>query len=409
LTLYEKGIIFDTMAKANSKKNLTGSSWAIRPEALKTLASSGFVDNVFNENGSIAQKNFVYDLGNGIKSIHIDGPLSYRSDVLSAIFGTDTYDSIGDAFKALVADPDVLGIVLEINSPGGEVAGCSDLSDLIFSARGTKPYGITARIGGMGCSAAYWIASSAEKVLISESGAAGSIGVIAAFDAAGEETERVITSDLSPNKNPNPDDPAGLAAIKKNLNDLASVFISAVARNRNVSFESVIDRFGGGSVFVGQKAVDAGLADNVMSIDYFIKQRRATMANEKEQQASATDAAVKAAVEAERTRVSAIRAAFSGLNMEAECDEFISAGKSADEARAKALDESKKKLAEKDENIPPVGSPEQLALIKKGLAAEAAAQNNIKGSAPSEEKSAAEQRMKWAAEATAQRYSNRRK
>ena len=72
----------------------------------------------------------------GIAVIHVDGALSFRSNLFTAWWGEDTYNSIEAAFDKCLADESVKGIVFDINSPGGEVSGCSDLSDRIFNARG---------------------------------------------------------------------------------------------------------------------------------------------------------------------------------------------------------------------------------------------------------------------------------
>ena len=62
-------------------------------------------------------------------------------------------------------------------------------------------------------------------------------------------------------------DPEGLALIKKELNDLAEVFVQNVARNRGTTAEDVKMNFGKGGVFIGENAVAARLADGVMSLD----------------------------------------------------------------------------------------------------------------------------------------------
>jgi ClpP class serine protease len=50
------------------------------------------------------------------------------------------YDGIRQAFLTAMEDPDISGICLDIDSPGGEVAGCFDLVDVIYGARGKSPF-----------------------------------------------------------------------------------------------------------------------------------------------------------------------------------------------------------------------------------------------------------------------------
>ncbi|TOL42864.1 serine peptidase, partial [Vibrio parahaemolyticus] len=68
------------------------------------------------------------------------------------------------------------GICLDIDSPGGEVAGCFDLVDLIYELRGKKP--IYAILSENAYSAAYAIASAADKIYVPRTGGVGSVGVI---------------------------------------------------------------------------------------------------------------------------------------------------------------------------------------------------------------------------------------
>ena len=158
---------------------------AIRKEDAELLASSDFkplfddngnYEGVWKADGEPNQVNNITYREDGIAVIHVDGALSFRSDFFTAWLGWDTYNSIEAAFEECLENDSVKGIIFDINSPGGEVNGVADLADKIFSARGSKPYGIVARTGGMMCSAAYWIGSSCEKIYTASNGTLGSIG-----------------------------------------------------------------------------------------------------------------------------------------------------------------------------------------------------------------------------------------
>ncbi|EKB0247321.1 S49 family peptidase, partial [Escherichia coli] len=79
-------------------------------------------------------------------------------------------------FLTALNDPDVKGICLDIDSPGGEVAGCFDLVDTIFACRGQKP--VHAILSESAYSAAYALASAADRILVPRTGGVGSVGVI---------------------------------------------------------------------------------------------------------------------------------------------------------------------------------------------------------------------------------------
>ena len=135
--------------------------WAIMPTEIENICSSDFGDPTWKDSNEPNHKNNV-DIRDGIAILHIDGALTYRSNVWKAIFGMDTYDSIANAFNEIIANDDVKGIVLSIDSPGGILSGVSDLAELIYKNRGTKECGIVAHSAGRMCSAAYWIASACE-------------------------------------------------------------------------------------------------------------------------------------------------------------------------------------------------------------------------------------------------------
>lgn len=394
---------------------------AIRKEDADVLASSDYSYrfdkergkwSLKDENNESSQENDIVMKGD-IAVIKVDGPLSYRSCLESIWWEEDTYDSIERAFKKCLADDKVKGIVFDINSPGGEANGCADLSDKIFNARGSKPYGIVARTGGMMCSAAYWLGSSCEKVYTASNGTLGSIGVLCAFTKIKESIleTTVITSDLSPDKSPDPNDPEGLALIKKELNDLAEVFIQNVARNRGTTAEDVKMNFGKGGVFIGENAVAAKLADGVMSLDDLCDKMKqgasfnggACMAtNVKVAEAKSETAdmeAVKAQAVAEyKQRVASINGVFEGLDVSAEEknkfieDDSKTVADATEFALAQAKESIKKLSAERDELKAKVDAApaadanltdEQRLAIKKGLEAETSVVGKIQGGAMS--------------------------
>lgn len=376
--------------------------WAIEPKAMEALCSSDFGDPAWKESNEPNHKNNV-DIQNGIAVLHIDGALTYRSNIWKAWFGVDTYNSIENAFNELVADESVNGIVLSIDSPGGEIKGVSDLADRIFAARGTKECGIVAHSAGAMCSAAYWIASACEKVVASSVAQVGSIGVMGVLSGDEDKSVTYLRSSLSPNKNLDPNTPEGRSAVEKNLDAMAKVFVEALAKNRNSDFDSVLEHYGQGKVFVGQEALEAGMVDAIDSLDSVVEKMikhqtiggnmptNQTPAQTPAAQATVdVDAVRQEAVAAERTRIAGISSAFEGLGLDGDCKKFIAEGKTVDDAKAFCLEACKKQLAEAKTVAPsasatPAADPaatagltaEQKALIAQGMAAAAAAANSV--------------------------------
>ena len=347
--------------KKSFLKFINANRFAIRKEAAENMASS-FVDwwgEARKENGDWNIQQIVDRRDDGIAVINVDGALAHRNDVEAVFFGQDTYQSIGDAFDELAADDNVKGIVFELNSPGGVVDGVSDLAAKIANHRGQKPMGIVAHTSGEMCSAAYWIGSACESIYASESASLGSIGVLCVFRKTSNESVTVVRSTLSPNKAPTPDTAQGRSQIEKELDALAKVFISTVAKNRGVDAETVMNNFGQGDVFVGADAVNAGLADGVKTLEEVFElmnknQNGGSMPNPNAKNGAEqidVEALQKSAAEAERARILGITSAFAGLGLDAEAKNFIDEGKSVAEAKDFAFDKMRGALAEANKKI----------------------------------------------------------
>src|SRR5581483_9650939 len=104
----------------------------------------------------------------------------------SSMGGTSTVMARRDIRQA-VADQDVAGILLAIDSPGGTVAGTDDLAAEVRQARTSKP--VWAAIDDLGASAAYWVASQTQRVTVNSPtalvGSIGTLQVIRDLSAAG--------------------------------------------------------------------------------------------------------------------------------------------------------------------------------------------------------------------------------
>lgn len=204
---------------------------------------------------------------NGSAVIDMIGPITRYANCLSDIYGYATVEATMGALDAAAADPAVKKIVLNINSPGGSVDGISELATKVKSIKASKP--VFAYVGGMACSAAYWIAAQCSEIIINDTAAVGSIGVYAAIEddtramkEAGVDRYMIVSSQ-SPNKVPDPATEEGKSLIQKEVDALAELFIQAVASGRGVRVQTVMDKFGQGDTFLGADAVKRGMADKV--------------------------------------------------------------------------------------------------------------------------------------------------
>jgi signal peptide peptidase SppA len=177
------------------------------------------------------------------------------------------YEYIEAALERGLSDSNVKGIALDIDSPGGVVAGNFELADKIFAARSEKP--IRAFANDSAYSAAYSIASSASDVNMSRSGGVGSIGVVtmhASYEKMLEKTGIEVTfiyagkHKVEGNAYEELSDEAK-ARIQKRIDKLYGVFVGTVARNRDIA-ESVV-RDTEALTYDSDEAIQIGLADSV--------------------------------------------------------------------------------------------------------------------------------------------------
>jgi signal peptide peptidase SppA len=254
---------------------IAGEPWAITEMALHTILEIAARENespqaVAAKLGRNLQNTYSVTERDGVAIIPVTGPLFRYANLFTMISGASSYELIARDFTAALENPQIKGIILDIDSPGGEVNGVSELSNMVFAARGKKP--VVAYASGDAASGAYWIASAADEIVVSETSALGSIGVVGMYQGkSGKLAEAVeIVSSQSPHKRLDPTTDDGRSRLQIRIDSMADVFIETIARNRNVSAENVQNHYGGGDVMIGAKAVSAGLADRIGSLEGLI-------------------------------------------------------------------------------------------------------------------------------------------
>jgi len=209
-------------------------------------------------------------LVDGIAVIPVVGPIMQRPDPWAS-FGAIGIGDLRATMQLALAEPSIDGILLVVDSPGGEVAGVADLADELYAARGRKPMAAVADEGMF--SAAYWLGSAVGPISVPRTGAVGSIGALAvhadmsaALEKMGIRMTVVRSGDKKAQFSPfQPLTAAARADLQAEVDRVAGLFIDAVARQRGLSATTVQNTEAG--TFQGEAAVDAGLADQVLSLD----------------------------------------------------------------------------------------------------------------------------------------------
>lgn len=201
----------------------------------------------------------------GVAIVPVVGPISRHADLFTEISGATSIETLARDFRTAIDDRSVKAVILDVDSPGGTVAGVSEFASQVRAARGTKP--VVAYVGSQAASAGYWIACAADRVVADSTAMLGSIGVVMGVPRKKASDPIEIVSSQSPHKRPDIETEAGKAQIQATADDLADLFVDAVALSRDVPRETVLSDFGRGGQMVASRAVAAGMADGIGSLE----------------------------------------------------------------------------------------------------------------------------------------------
>ncbi|MFH4473277.1 S49 family peptidase [Vibrio parahaemolyticus] len=210
-----------------------------------------------------------YQVSQGIAIIPIDGSLVHKYGHIKPYSGMTGYDGIMHRLREAIADPEVKAILLDMNTPGGMVAGCFDLADKIAEMRKIKP--IWSLGYDMHCSAGQMIASACSRRLITQTGIAGSVGVIMAhtniekmLDQQGVEITLVTAGDHKADGNPYQSLPKEVREKwQSEAESTRQMFAGKAADYMGVDIKTILSTEA--QVYEGQAAVDVGFANEVVN------------------------------------------------------------------------------------------------------------------------------------------------
>ncbi len=278
-----KGSAREWLRRKGIAAAVTGQPWAILPEALSAVLDA--TERGDAPKGVAAREGRPLDntedvtVRDGIAILPVRGGVSHHPDrsMWSWLFGGGgaCVEDLAKDLRQCLDDPQVRGVLLDVDSPGGEIGGVGELAWMIRGGCDEKP--IWAYVSDMGASAAYWLASATRHITCAPTARLGSIGVIMTVTDSSEAAKRYgyqrhqIISSQSPKKRADPSTEAGRSQLQEMIDDIGAEFVRDVARYRGVSEETVLEEFGAGALLVGQRAVDAGLADELGTFEGTLK------------------------------------------------------------------------------------------------------------------------------------------
>lgn len=209
-----------------------------------------------------------YVTTSGIALVRVHGSLVQRSGGLDAMSGLTGYNALASQLSAAARSSEVRGIVLEIDSPGGEVAGLAEFADFVASI--DKP--VWAHANELAASAAYWVATAADKIMAPKTSLVGSIGVVmlhvdrsVANAKAGVTytpifagARKVDAASFAPLSD------EARANAQARVDEIYSMFVKQVAGRRGMSEKAVRETEAG--VFSAAEAMKRKLLDGVATL-----------------------------------------------------------------------------------------------------------------------------------------------
>jgi HK97 family phage prohead protease len=271
---------------------VAGSKWAILPTKLETICAflTGWSEGHKSTKEEIQAAMMGFDQEgmsdsygesstvekSPVAVLTMYGTIGQKMTMMTEFSGGFSCEGFTKQFRAALADDSITAIVFDIDSPGGTVTGVPELAAEIRAARGQKP--IIAVANGMAASAAYWLASAADKLVVIPSGEVGSIGVYqmhqdvsGALEQAGVKIQFIKAGEFKTEGNPyEPASESFLASQQKDVDAIYVDFKADVAAGRGVTVAKVEADFGNGRMLMAKNALAAGMVDEIATLDQVV-------------------------------------------------------------------------------------------------------------------------------------------
>jgi signal peptide peptidase SppA len=202
--------------------------------------------------------------------ITVEGTLVHKGRFLGQSSGETSYEGLQTRVNRARRDPNVKGVVFEVDSFGGEVAGAFDTAHLIAELSAEKP--TLAILTDYALSAGYLLAAACRQIVMPRTGAAGSIGVITLIadftgklEKEGIKVAVVTSGAFKADGNPAlPLDPAVIARAQARVDAARDIFATDVGKFRGGRLTKEAALATEARVYSGGDAVAAGLVDEIV-------------------------------------------------------------------------------------------------------------------------------------------------
>jgi signal peptide peptidase SppA len=209
----------------------------------------------------------------GVGVIPVYGVIVPRANLMSDMSGGTSFDRLQDQLSEMLHDDAVGTIVLDIDSPGGSVAGASEFARAVLKARTKKP--VIAQAQYCMASAAYWFGACATEIVAAPSAAVGSIGVYTMHEdltaaLAEKGIKRTYISAGKYKVDGNETEPLTedvRAVMHERVLSHYTRFVTDVAAGRGLAVDVVQAGFGEGRTVSAEEGVRLGMVDRIGTLD----------------------------------------------------------------------------------------------------------------------------------------------
>lgn len=239
----------------------------VTPEASRRARASLLDERL--EDDMRSGRRAAYRMRDGIAVIPVTGTLVHRGAWLGQSSGETSYEGLSAQIEMAARDTEVRGVALEVDSFGGEVAGCFALADQIRALREAKP--VWAFVSDHAYSAGYAIASQASRIVMPRTAGVGSIGVIcmhadhsAALEQMGVQVTVISAGAHKADGNPYAPLPDAVRDdLRAEMEQLRQIFAETVGAGRGATLTTKDALATEARCLIGADAVAAGLADEL--------------------------------------------------------------------------------------------------------------------------------------------------
>ncbi len=192
------------------------------------------------------------------------------SDAKDSFYDVADSGFIRTQLRQAAADPSVRAIIINLNTPGGEVTASDEIYEEIMNIRRKKP--VVAMMNSIAASGGYYIAAACRPIIANKLTLTGSIGVIIStynyhqlFQKIGVQAEVYTSGSMKDMLNgARPRTPQEVEVIQKLVNNTYDVFVNIVSKSRNIPAEKIRStEIGDGRIFDGPQALKLGLVDRL--------------------------------------------------------------------------------------------------------------------------------------------------